>query len=162
MDDVESQLGTNFASKRRQTFHFIYFPVELQVNFEVFYRNLLLPLPVPSGIMPYFPTYFPIYLSADLNREKLVAFAVLVGCDYFPQGVRGVGEEKAKKLISTVNHRNLLERLFLTSHALQNEVKLKEFKQRRCLPKRKLSMLFLKRGKKRASRTLLLLSVRHV
>ena len=47
MDDVESQLGTNFASKRRQIFHFIYFPVELQVNFEVFYRNLLLPLPVP-------------------------------------------------------------------------------------------------------------------
>lgn len=112
--------------------------------------------------MPYFPIYFPIYLSVDLNREKLVAFAVLVGCDYFPQGVRGVGEEKAKKLISAVNHRNLLERLFLTSHALQNEVKLKEFNQRRCLPKRKLSMLFLKRGKKRASRTLLLLSVRHV
>lgn len=98
--------------------------------------------------MPYFPIYFPIYLSVDLDREKLVAFAVLVGCDYFPQGVRGVGEEKAKKLISAVNHRNLLERLFLTSHALQNEVKLKGFKQRRCLPKRKLSMLFIKRGKK--------------
>ena len=118
--------------------------------------------PSLCGIMPYFPIDFLIYFSVDLNREKLVAFAVLVGCDYFPQGVRGVGEEKAKKLISAVNHRNLLERLFLTSHALQNEVKLKEFKQRRCLPKPKLSMLFIKRGKKRASRTLLLLSVRHV
>lgn len=79
--------------------------------------------------MPYFPIYFPIYMSVALNREKLVAFAVLVGCDYFPQGVRGVGEEKAKKLISAVNHRNLLERLlqleFLTSQALQNEVKAK-------------------------------------
>lgn len=72
--------------------------------------------------MSYFPIYFPIYLSVDLNREKLVAFAVLVGCDYFPQGVRGVGEETAKKLISAVNHCNLLERLlqvrFLTLHAL--------------------------------------------
>ncbi|KAK2547751.1 Flap endonuclease GEN-like protein 1 [Acropora cervicornis] len=80
--------------------------------------------PSLCGIMPYFPIYFPIYLSVDLNREKLVAFAVLVGCDYFPQGVRGVGEEKAKKLISALNHRNLLERLFLTSHALQNEAQI--------------------------------------
>lgn len=57
----------------------------------------------------------------DLNREKLVAFAVLVGCDYFPQGVRGVGEEKAKKLISAVNHRNLLERFDAWTEELCND-----------------------------------------
>ncbi|XP_074628888.1 flap endonuclease GEN homolog 1-like isoform X2 [Acropora palmata] len=57
----------------------------------------------------------------DLNREKLVAFAVLVGCDYFPQGVRGVGEEKAKKLISALNHRNLLERFDAWTEELCND-----------------------------------------
>lgn len=48
MDDVESQLGTNFASKRRQFFHFIYFPVELQVSYEVF-----LPRSPPSSFRPF-------------------------------------------------------------------------------------------------------------
>ncbi|XP_068751960.1 flap endonuclease GEN homolog 1-like isoform X3 [Montipora capricornis] len=46
----------------------------------------------------------------SLNRDNLVAFAVLVGCDYLPQGVQGVGKKKAMELISTVNHSSLLDR----------------------------------------------------
>ncbi|CAG2228166.1 GEN [Mytilus edulis] len=36
----------------------------------------------------------------DLNREKMVALALLVGCDYVPKGVPGVGIEKASKLLA--------------------------------------------------------------
>ena len=50
------------------------------------------------------------YLYIGLNRDNLVAFAVLVGCDYLPQGVQGVGKKKAMELISTVNHSSLLDR----------------------------------------------------
>ncbi|XP_068689006.1 flap endonuclease GEN homolog 1-like [Montipora foliosa] len=46
----------------------------------------------------------------SLNRDNLVAFAVLVGCDYLPHGVQGVGKKKAMELISTVNHSSLLDR----------------------------------------------------
>ena len=47
---------------------------------------------------------------ADLNRQKLVALAILLGCDYLPQGVLGVGKENAMKLIRNVNHDNLIDR----------------------------------------------------
>ena len=46
----------------------------------------------------------------DLNRQKLVALGILLGCDYLPQGVSGVGKEIAMKLIKSVNHKNLLDR----------------------------------------------------
>ena len=46
----------------------------------------------------------------DLNRQKLVALAILLGCDYLPQGVLGVGKENAMKLIRNVNHDNLIDR----------------------------------------------------
>ncbi|KAJ7392253.1 hypothetical protein OS493_013632 [Desmophyllum pertusum] len=35
----------------------------------------------------------------NLNRQKLVALGILLGCDYLPQGVAGVGKQKAMKLI---------------------------------------------------------------
>ena len=47
----------------------------------------------------------------DLNRQKLVALGILLGCDYLPQGVSGVGKEIAMKLIKSINHKNLLDRL---------------------------------------------------
>lgn len=47
----------------------------------------------------------------DLNRQKLVALGILLGCDYLPQGVSGVGKEIAMKLIKSVNYKNLLDRL---------------------------------------------------
>ena len=35
----------------------------------------------------------------SLDREKLVAMALLLGCDYVPKGVPGVGMDKAVKLM---------------------------------------------------------------
>ena len=46
----------------------------------------------------------------DLNRQNLVALGVLLGCDYLPQGVSGVGKEIAMKLIINVKHDNLIDR----------------------------------------------------
>ena len=37
--------------------------------------------------------------SSGLTRRDLVAMAVLLGCDYMPQGVPGVGREKALQLV---------------------------------------------------------------
>ncbi|XP_068707716.1 flap endonuclease GEN homolog 1-like [Montipora foliosa] len=46
----------------------------------------------------------------NLNRKTLVALAVLLGCDYLPQGVSGVGKEIAMKLIRSVDQDNLIDR----------------------------------------------------
>ncbi len=37
-----------------------------------------------------------------LTQERLVALALLTGCDYLPQGVPGVGRETALKFLSSV------------------------------------------------------------
>jgi len=37
-----------------------------------------------------------------LDRERLVALAVLLGCDYLPKGVPGVGRDLAMKFISSL------------------------------------------------------------
>ena len=37
----------------------------------------------------------------DLCREKLVALALMLGCDYDLTGVRGVGKEQAVKLLQS-------------------------------------------------------------
>ena len=37
----------------------------------------------------------------NLSRDKLVAMAILFGCDYLPDGVPGVGKESALRVIST-------------------------------------------------------------
>ncbi|NXB71990.1 GEN endonuclease, partial [Donacobius atricapilla] len=44
------------------------------------------------------------------NRESLIGLAVLLGCDYLPKGVPGVGKEQALKLIETLRGQNLLQR----------------------------------------------------
>ncbi|KAM6324351.1 flap endonuclease GEN homolog 1 [Aegotheles albertisi] len=44
------------------------------------------------------------------DRESLIGLAVLLGCDYLPKGVPGVGKEQALKLIETLRGQNLLER----------------------------------------------------
>ncbi|XP_077782562.1 flap endonuclease GEN homolog 1 isoform X3 [Podarcis muralis] len=44
------------------------------------------------------------------NRESLIGLAVLLGCDYLPKGVPGVGKEQALKLIKTVRGESLLQR----------------------------------------------------
>ena len=45
-----------------------------------------------------------------LNREKLVAMAILCGCDYMPQGVPGVGREQAGKLLRALDGEEVLKR----------------------------------------------------
>nr|XP_003473196.2 flap endonuclease GEN homolog 1 [Cavia porcellus] len=45
-----------------------------------------------------------------LDRDALVALAVLLGCDYLPKGVPGVGREQALKLIQSLKGESLLQR----------------------------------------------------
>ncbi|XP_070588954.1 flap endonuclease GEN homolog 1 isoform X2 [Erythrolamprus reginae] len=56
------------------------------------------------------------YLIADIEenlgctRESLIGLAILLGCDYLPKGVPGVGKEQALKLIKTLKGQSLLQR----------------------------------------------------
>ena len=45
-----------------------------------------------------------------LNRDKLVAMAILTGCDYLPKGVPGVGREMAIKLLQGLKGTSALQR----------------------------------------------------
>lgn len=45
-----------------------------------------------------------------LSRDKLVAMALLLGCDYLPKGVPGVGVERVIKLMNALPSYNVLER----------------------------------------------------
>ncbi|KAM7367840.1 hypothetical protein PAMP_014111 [Pampus punctatissimus] len=45
-----------------------------------------------------------------LSRENLVGLAVLLGCDYIPKGIPGVGKEQALMLIQTLKGQTLLQR----------------------------------------------------
>uniref|UniRef100_H3D401 Flap endonuclease GEN homolog 1 n=1 Tax=Tetraodon nigroviridis TaxID=99883 RepID=H3D401_TETNG len=44
-----------------------------------------------------------------LSRENLVGLAVLLGCDYIPKGIQGVGKEQALKLIRMLKEQTLLQ-----------------------------------------------------
>ncbi|NXA09991.1 GEN endonuclease, partial [Sapayoa aenigma] len=44
------------------------------------------------------------------DRESLIGLAILLGCDYLPKGVPGVGKEQALKLIASLRGQNLLQR----------------------------------------------------
>lgn len=50
------------------------------------------------------------FYFVDLSRQNLVALGILLGCDYLPQGVKGVGEKKAMELVVNVAHENLIDR----------------------------------------------------
>ncbi|XP_005400385.1 PREDICTED: flap endonuclease GEN homolog 1 isoform X2 [Chinchilla lanigera] len=45
-----------------------------------------------------------------LDRDTLVGLAILLGCDYLPKGVPGVGKEQALKLIQILKGESLLQR----------------------------------------------------
>ncbi|CAO2605041.1 Flap endonuclease GEN homolog 1 [Lemmus lemmus] len=45
-----------------------------------------------------------------LDRNALVGLAVLLGCDYLPKGVPGVGKEQALKLLQCLKGQSLLQR----------------------------------------------------
>ena len=38
-------------------------------------------------------------ISIGLTRRDLIAMAVMLGCDYMPQGVPGVGKEMAVRVV---------------------------------------------------------------
>ncbi|XP_016394861.1 flap endonuclease GEN homolog 1 [Sinocyclocheilus rhinocerous] len=45
-----------------------------------------------------------------LSRDTLVGLAVLLGCDYIPKGVAGVGKEQTLKLIQNLKGKSLLQK----------------------------------------------------
>ncbi|XP_061410502.1 flap endonuclease GEN homolog 1 isoform X2 [Lethenteron reissneri] len=45
-----------------------------------------------------------------LDRDALIGLAVLLGCDYLPKGVKGIGKELALKLIHSLQGESLLNR----------------------------------------------------
>ncbi|RVE55842.1 hypothetical protein OJAV_G00230120 [Oryzias javanicus] len=45
-----------------------------------------------------------------LSRENLVGLAILLGCDYIPKGIPGVGREQALRLLQTLKGQSLLHR----------------------------------------------------
>ncbi|XP_067879064.1 flap endonuclease GEN homolog 1 isoform X2 [Heterodontus francisci] len=49
----------------------------------------------------------------SLDRDALIGFAILLGCDYLPKGVPGVGKEQALRLVETMNGQSLLQRFKL-------------------------------------------------
>jgi len=50
-----------------------------------------------------------LFLSG-LTRDSLISLAILLGCDYLPQGVPGVGKEMGMKLVHELNGINILKR----------------------------------------------------
>ncbi|XP_062323274.1 flap endonuclease GEN homolog 1 [Osmerus eperlanus] len=51
-----------------------------------------------------------VQLELHLERETLVGLAILLGCDYIPKGIPGVGKELALKLIKTCKGQTLLQK----------------------------------------------------
>lgn len=45
-----------------------------------------------------------------MDREKLVALGLLLGCDFVPQGVPGVGRETALKFMAELRGCSVLDR----------------------------------------------------
>ncbi|XP_060758775.1 flap endonuclease GEN homolog 1 isoform X2 [Neoarius graeffei] len=53
---------------------------------------------------------FRVETELQLKRETLVGLAMLLGCDYIPKGVPGVGKEQALKLIQNLKETTLLQK----------------------------------------------------
>lgn len=48
--------------------------------------------------------------NLNIDREGLVSMGLLLGCDFCPKGVPGVGKEMALKLAEALKGENILER----------------------------------------------------
>jgi len=63
----------------------------------------------------------------NLDREKLVAFAIMCGCDYDPKGVPGLGPLRAFQFLTSWNEGPILDRLRtwkgVVSHVTDNKQK---------------------------------------
>ena len=162
MDDVESQLGKNFALKRPQIFHFIYFPVELQVNFVLYWDFLLISLPVPLRNYALLS-----HLFSDLHVRSPKQGEVSSVCSscwmrLFSARSSWSGRGKSQETDFSCQSPQLVGKVIaigifnFTSTAERSKSKDDVYRNenfRYCL---------LNEGKKRASRTLVLLSFRHV
>ena len=42
-----------------------------------------------------------VWTQLGLTREHLITFGILVGCDYLPKGVAGIGKENAVRFLKT-------------------------------------------------------------
>ncbi|KAL8589204.1 hypothetical protein ACOMHN_017006 [Nucella lapillus] len=73
----------------------------------VVYRNLTI-----DAKDPHVESYSMEDVTSELSltQERLVALALLLGCDYFPAGVPGVGETWAVKLMASLDHMDVLKR----------------------------------------------------
>ena len=49
----------------------------------------------------------------NLNRDKLIALGLLLGCDFVPKGVPGVGHTTAVKLMQELKQPDVLNRYVL-------------------------------------------------
>ena len=65
---------------------------------------------LPTCIIFIYLQLFVFLIYVDLSRENLVGLAVLLGCDYLPQGVPQVGKIKAMELIQNIKPDNLVQR----------------------------------------------------
>ena len=43
-----------------------------------------------------------------LDRDRLIGLAILLGCDYLPKGIAGIGREQAMKLIAALDDKHSL------------------------------------------------------
>ncbi|XP_041495342.1 flap endonuclease GEN homolog 1 [Microtus oregoni] len=71
------------------------------------YRNFTMNTKDPHV---YCYTISSIKSKLGLDRDTLVGLAVLLGCDYLPKGVPGVGKEQALKLLRILKGQSLLQR----------------------------------------------------
>ena len=60
--------------------------------------------------------------NLGLTQQTLVAMALLLGCDYLPGGVHGVGVERAVKLMSSLSQLDVLKRYWKLIHHLNGIV----------------------------------------
>lgn len=62
---------------------------------------------MPSGevvkIAPYLIEYSDVLWNLGINHEQLVILSILIGTDYNPRGVAGIGPKKALKLVKEYN-----------------------------------------------------------
>ncbi|XP_061478626.1 flap endonuclease GEN homolog 1 [Rhineura floridana] len=80
------------------------------------YRNFTL-----NAKDPHVDCYSILAIEEKLgcNREYLIGLAILLGCDYLPKGVPGVGKEQALKLIRALRGQSLLQRFELWKNHFQ-------------------------------------------
>ncbi|NXM60370.1 GEN endonuclease, partial [Illadopsis cleaveri] len=85
---------------------------------ETVYRNFAM-----NAKDPHLDSYTMSSIKEKLgcDRESLIGLAVLLGCDYLPKGVPGVGKEQALKLIETLRGQNLLQRFEQWKEQLQHD-----------------------------------------